>query len=63
MGTLETLTLDDKIRDMLVAGASSDEIKIYARGQGMETLRENALRQFALGMTTLEEVLRVTAEE
>ncbi|MBI4355338.1 MAG: Flp pilus assembly complex ATPase component TadA [Candidatus Omnitrophica bacterium] len=63
MGTLETLTLDDKIRDMLVGGASSDEIKTYARGQGMETLRENALRQFALGMTTLEEVLRVTAEE
>ncbi|MBI2870262.1 MAG: Flp pilus assembly complex ATPase component TadA [Candidatus Omnitrophica bacterium] len=63
MGTLETLTIDDEIRRMIVARASEDEILRYARTQGMRSLRENALESFKLGMTTLEEVLSVTGEE
>ena len=63
MGILETLTIDDKVRDMVVRRVSADEIKKYAVSQGMMTLRDSALENFALGLTTLEEVLRVTAEE
>jgi type IV pilus assembly protein PilB len=63
MGTLEILTIDDHIRGMIVKRASADEIERYARSKGMKLLRENALEKFKLGMTTLEEVLRITTEE
>lgn len=61
MGTLETLTIDDEIREMVIKRSSTDEIKQYAKDKGMKMLRENALRKFISGMTTLEEVLRITA--
>ncbi|MBN1794640.1 MAG: Flp pilus assembly complex ATPase component TadA [Candidatus Omnitrophica bacterium] len=63
MGTLEVLVPDDTMRDMILSNASSDEIKEYARSGGFRTLRENAIQKFLSGMTTFEEVLRVTAEE
>ncbi len=61
MGTLETLTIDDEIRNMVIKGTPTDEIKQYAESKGMRILRENALEKFIKGMTTLEEVLRITA--
>ena len=63
MGILETLVIDDEVREMIVSRASSSEIKNYAVKKGMLTLRDNGLRNFARGETTLEEVLRVTSEE
>ena len=62
MGTIEVLTIDDKIREMTIARATSDAIKDYAVKSGMRTLRDNALEQFVHGLTTLEEVLRITTE-
>ena len=63
MGTLETFMVDDTIRDMIIQRKSADEIKRYAVSKGMKTLRENALKKFAQGLTSLEEVLRITSEE
>ncbi|MFH1790614.1 MAG: GspE/PulE family protein [Candidatus Omnitrophota bacterium] len=63
MGTLETFFVDDAIRDLIMKRASSDQIKRCAVSKGMLTLRENAFRKFVMGLTTLEEVLRVTSEE
>ncbi len=63
MGTLEVLIIDDTIREMIIKGCPSNEIKDYARKHGMKTLRENGLEKFIQGDTTLEEVLRMTAEE
>lgn len=63
LGTLEVLIIDDAIREMIVKGASTVEIKDYAIKHGMKTLRDNALEKFTLGQTTLEEVLRITQEE
>ena len=64
MGILETLVIDDKIRDLVVKKASSYEIKEYATKEGrMSTLRDDALKKFARGDTTLDEVIRVTAED
>ena len=61
---LEALLIDDKIRDMVIQKRSSDEIKEYAvKEQGMMTLRDNAMENFLNGITTLEEVLRVTSED
>ncbi len=61
---IEVLEVDDTVRDMLIGGKSSDEIKQYARKeQGMLTLWEDALAKAMAGVTTLEEVLRVTAHD
>jgi len=62
MGTLETLPIDDKIRDMIIERKTSDQIKEYAISKGMKTLRENAIEKFISGLTTLEEVLRITSD-
>lgn len=63
IAVLETFVIDEKIRDMIIKRASSDEIKSYAVSKGMKTLRDNALTVFAKGITSLEEVLRITSEE
>ena len=63
MGTLEVLLIDDDIREMITKVKSSDEIKEYAISHGMKTLRDNAFEKALNGMTTLEEVLRITTEE
>ena len=62
-GILETMTVDDRIREMIVDRAASDQIKTYAMSQGMRTLRQEGVEHAMSGRTSLEEVLRVTAEE
>lgn len=62
MGTLEALMIDDKIRDMTLARKGSNEIKAYAISRGMKTLRDNVLQKAIMGMTNLEEVLRITSD-
>jgi type IV pilus assembly protein PilB len=62
MGTLEIFLIDDAIRDMIIKRVPSGEIKDYAVKHGMKMLRDNALRKFLNGDTTLEEVLRITTE-
>ena len=63
MAILETLPMDDRIRDMVVRKASSHEIKQYAVKNGMTTMRDDALKKFCQGVTTLDEVIRVTARD
>ncbi len=61
---LEDLIIDDKIKEMILDRAPSDKIKEYAvKEKSMMTLRAAALEHLAMGNTTVEEVLRVTAEE
>lgn len=61
---LEALLIDDSVRAMIMKKASSDEIKEYAmKKMGMMTLRDNAIQNCIMGVTTLEEVLRVTSED
>ncbi len=64
IATIETLTMNDEIRQMVLDGATSDQIKEFAvKHCGMRTLRQNTFELFLQGITTFEEVLRVTAEE
>ena len=63
LAVLEALVIDDNIRDLVVRRASSYEIKDYAVSKGMTTLREDALKKCCQGMTTLDEVIRVTTED
>jgi general secretion pathway protein E len=62
-GVFETLEIDDKIRKLIVARASAKDITKQARHDGLLTLREAAIKKLARGVTSFEEVLRVTAEE
>jgi general secretion pathway protein E len=62
-GVFEVLPVDDKIRKLLIARAGSKDILAQARNDGMMTLREAALKKLGKGVTTFEEVLRVTVEE
>lgn len=59
----ETMLLDDNMRDMIEQNCSTQELKNYAVKHGMLTLRTDALLKFAQGITTVEEVLRVTAAD
>lgn len=57
----EILLVNEEIERLCVDRVSSDDIKRAAVEQGMTTLRQDALLKAAQGITTLEEVLRVTA--
>jgi len=55
----ETLLVSEEIQRMVVEHRPSDEIKRMAVEQGMKTLRQDGMEKVRLGLTTLEEVLRV----
>jgi general secretion pathway protein E len=59
-GIFEMLPMDDSIKNLIIRGADSPEIKREAVKNGMRTLRQSALRKLAEGITTFEEVVRVT---
>jgi type IV pilus assembly protein PilB len=56
----EVLEMLPEIRDTVIKGKNSDEIREIARKYGMRTLREIGRIKIAKGITTPEEVLRVT---
>ncbi len=56
----EVLLFSDEIRDMILSGASSIELKRRAIEEGMVTLRLAGLNKIRQGVTSLEEVLRET---
>jgi general secretion pathway protein E len=59
----ETLSLNDTLRDLMVERAAISSIKHAARQNGLRTLREAAIALVGEGMTTLEEINRVTPVE
>ncbi|MFH1678498.1 MAG: ATPase, T2SS/T4P/T4SS family [Candidatus Omnitrophota bacterium] len=61
LGISELLFLSAKIRDLILSRAEENQIKQAGREEGMKTLRENALTLALNGLTSLEEILRVTA--
>jgi type IV pilus assembly protein PilB len=60
VGLFEVLSFSDEIRDMILSGASSVELKRKAIEEGMVSLRMCGLMKIKDGSTTLEEVLRET---
>ena len=59
-GIFEVLEIDDDLRDMLKTRASKRELRELAISRGLVPLRLAGLRRALAGVTTLEEVLRVT---
>ena len=61
---LETVLIDDTIREMVMRKSSIDEIRAYTiKNSGMMTLRDDAFVKVKDGVTTLDEALRITTEE
>ncbi len=60
IGLTETLFLSPMVRELIATKAGEARIKIQARKDGMKSLRENGIQKAVSGITSLEEVLRVT---
>jgi general secretion pathway protein E len=58
-GIYELITIDDELRTMIHDGAGEHELENHARTRS-SSIREDGIRQVLAGVTTLEEVLRVT---
>lgn len=59
----EVLPARDEIRELILQGAASSEIKKEAMRLGMKTLRQSALSKLKEGITTVAEVLKSTVED
>lgn len=60
MGIYEIFLLDESIQELVYKKADAGVIRDRAMALGMRTLRQDGLRKAAAGMTTLEEVIRLT---
>ncbi|MDI6758694.1 MAG: ATPase, T2SS/T4P/T4SS family [Candidatus Omnitrophota bacterium] len=63
VGIAEVLLLSPAIRELILNRAQEHLVRQEGRKQGMKTLREDGLRAALEGITTLEEVLRVSASD
>lgn len=63
MALFEVIVMNDELRDMAYREVPTTEIRKVARKHGMKTLREDGWLKITMGITTIEEVRRVTAEE
>lgn len=61
-GIHEVLTISPTLKEMVMAGKTSDEIEAQARAEGMLTMLEDGIYKAARGLTSIEEVLRVINE-
>jgi general secretion pathway protein E len=59
----EIMPVDSELCSMIIRRAHAGEIKEYAISRGMKTLREDGIARAAAGITTIEEVLRVTQDD
>ncbi len=60
---MEVLPMDDEIKQMIMKGATSGEIRTVARTKGMITLKESGLQKVKEGITSLEAALEMTGGE
>jgi len=58
----EFLMVDDEIREHIAAKTSAGRLRQLAMAKGMIGLRQDGFQKVAMGITTLDEVLRVTQE-
>ncbi|MCK6555988.1 type IV-A pilus assembly ATPase PilB [Candidatus Binatia bacterium] len=59
----EVMPISEEVRDLVLNGASAQEIKRCAMGLGMRTLRQSSIQKLKEGVTTINEVVRVTVSD
>jgi general secretion pathway protein E len=62
-GIHELLVVDDDVRNLVMKNADASSIRRAATARGMNTLREDGADKLLAGITTIEEILRVTQDE
>ena len=63
IGLHEVLMMSETIKNLVMANATSDDVERQARKEGMITMFEDGIIKAVRGITSIEEVLRVTKEE
>ena len=62
-GIFELFIVNEEMQEMIYVNATLVELRTKAREMGMRNMREDGIRKVIAGITTLEEVMRVTVEE
>ena len=62
IGIHEVLHVSATLKELVMSQATSDQIEAQAKKEGMLTMVEDGIYKAALGLTTIEEVLRVISE-
>ena len=62
VGIFELLIINEEIRKMIIARASNDVIKRKAVEMGMKTLSDDGLEKVSKGITTIDEIIKITKE-
>jgi type IV pilus assembly protein PilB len=62
VGIFEVLEMSEPVKELILKRASSDELMQAGKEQGMTTMFEDGVRKVLAGLTTLEEVFRVTRD-
>jgi type IV pilus assembly protein PilB len=63
MGIYELMTMTSQIREMTFKGESTQNLRRVARKQGMRTLFEDGMVKALKGLTTIDEILRITQHD
>jgi len=62
VGIYQVLTLTDKMRTLILNGGNTDQLAECALAEGFNDLRRSGLNKVSMGITSLEEVDRITKE-
>lgn len=62
IGIYEVLNVSSAIKDLIIKGATTEDMELQAKKEGMLTMLEDGIFKAAQGLTTIEEVLRVVSE-
>ena len=60
LGIYELLIMDDGLRDMVTRNPNVTELRKLCRERGLVTLRQDGFEKVTKGLTTIDEILRVT---
>ena len=63
MGLFEIFIVNEELQQMIYEGRTLVELRTKSRELGMRTMREDGVRKVASGLTTADEVLKVTMNE
>jgi type IV pilus assembly protein PilB len=59
IGVFELMVMTDRLRALVLSGASADQLRAAAREDGMRLMRQDGVEKVLEGVTTVEELLRV----
>lgn len=63
LAIFEMMTMSEKIKEAILKGASTGQLRYLCREQGMRTLRRAALLKLKRGQTTIEEVINASVKD